>query len=442
MFVSSWHSSLCFQRVLRDPFFFAALQCGRPRADSQGVKLVAINAQDLPLDGALPFALRDGGGRLLLSAGSSLADAAQRQELLSQPLFAEEHQCADWRRRLNLAMDQQLRQGAALKDVVRARPEDGPREVAARAMPTGEAWFELRSRLDAVLRDVRPGSDWRPRLHDLHARSRALLERRFDESLYHLVYEGVHFNERYSAHHAWMTQVVAEQAAALLGWPQAQRDSLGLAALTMNVAMMRLQDQLAVVQVPPSDEQRREIASHAERGAALLAAAGLDDADAVEAVRLHHDAGTERDPLEAQTPARQMARLLRRVDIFGAKVSRRATRPAMSPLRAAQQACLGPDGKPDEVGGALLRAVGLYPPGSFVELASGEVGIVVARGRRANLPLVAALVSASGNVLAEPVLRDTLDRRHAVTAAVAPARVKVRFVHEKVLALVPASRLH
>ncbi|MEY3252593.1 MAG: hypothetical protein RL227_1566, partial [Pseudomonadota bacterium] len=157
----------------------------------------------------------------------------------------------------------------------------------------------------------------------------------------------------------------------------------------------------------------------------------------------HHDADTDGEPLSGQSTARRLARLLRRVDIFSANISRRMSRPAMSPLMAARQACLGADGQPDEIGGALLRAVGLYPPGSFVELVSGEVGIVVSRGRRANLPLVAVLVSASGNVHAEPMLRETLDRRHAVKAAVAPDRVKVRVMHDKVLALAAAaSRLH
>jgi hypothetical protein len=70
-----------------------------------------------------------------------------------------------------------------------------------------------------------------------------------------------------------------------------------------------------------------------------------------------------------------------------------------------------------------------------VELASGEVGIVVARGQRANLPLVAALVAANGSVYGEPVLRETLDSRHAVKTAVPPQRVKVRFQHDRVLAL-------
>ena len=400
------------------------------------MKLVAITTKDLPpLDRALPFPLRDATGRLLVGAGIKVADERLRQELLQTPLFAEEHHCAEWQRRLNAAMDQRLREGAALKDVVAARPDTAPREVAARSLSTGDAWFELRSRLDAVLRDVGPGTDWLARLDELHARGRALLQRRADESLYHFVCEAVHFSERYSAHHAWMTLALAEQTAAVLGWPQAQIDSLGRAALTMNVAITRLQDHLATVRVPPTIEQRREIAGHAERGAALLAAAGLGDAVAVEAVRLHHDAHAEGRPLKEQPPARQVARLLRRADIFGVKISRRGSRAAMSPLAAARGACLGPDGQPDEIGSALLRAVGLYPPGSFVELASGEVGIVVARGRRANLPLVAALVSASGSVYSEPVPRETLDRRYAVKTAVPPQRVKVRFQHDKVLAL-------
>jgi hypothetical protein len=83
----------------------------------------------------------------------------------------------------------------------------------------------------------------------------------------------------------------------------------------------------------------------------------------------------------------------------------------------------------------LLKAVGLYPPGSFVELANGEVGIVVARGRRANLPYVASLVSTSGNPLGEPALRDTIESRYNVKAAVAASLVKVRPQHERVLAL-------
>ncbi len=401
------------------------------------MKLVPIDARDLTLDRALPFSLRDESGRLLLATGVTPSGEGQRAELLAQALFADEQECAQWRRRLAAAMDERLRQGAVLKEVARARVGDPPAEaVAARSLSTAEAWFELRQRLDTVLRDVAPGTDWRARLFEVHARARLLAARRPDESLYHLVFETVNYHEKYSAHHALMCACIVEQAAAVLGWPQAQVDSLGRAALTMNVAMRALQDLLSTTDKPLSAEQRNEIETHAEVGAARLADAGLGDALALEVVALHHDAGDAAEPLDTLPPVRQLARLLRRVDIFGAKISRRATRQALSPLIAAREACLGPDGRPDEIGGAMLKVMGVYPPGSFVELVSGEIGIVVARGRRANMPYVAGLVTASGGVHAEPPLRDTCDRRHAVKGAVPSERVRLRVAHDKVLALI------
>jgi hypothetical protein len=122
--------------------------------------------------------------------------------------------------------------------------------------------------------------------------------------------------------------------------------------------------------------------------------------------------------------------------MFSAMMRRRRARTPMSPVQAAKEACLGADGRPDEIGAALLKAVGLYPPGSFVELSSGEVGVVISRGRRANLPLVASLVAPSGAPMGEPVLRDTVEQRYAVKGAVPSVRVKVRPPHLKVMALV------
>jgi hypothetical protein len=442
LLVSSWHSSLCFQRVPWDPLFFR-LQPARAAADNRAVKLVAISAQDLPLDRALPFALRDAHGRMLLGAGVVLADAAQREALRSTTLYAEEHQCAEWRRRVAQAMDQRLRQGVALKDVVRARAEDAAQGATLKPPSTAETWLDLRGRLDAAVRDVRAGSDWLPRVREVQQRALALADKRFDQVLFHLVHEAEHHSEKYAAQHALMCLVLAEHTAAALGWSVARRQALGLAALTMNVAMFRLQDQLAVSQLPPTPEQRREIDQHPARGAAQLQAAGLAEPLVLEVVARHHQDPLPGAVLDSRPEAEQLALLLRRIDIYGSRISRRESRPAQTPLLAAREVCLGADGTPDTIGGALLKTVGLYPPGSFVELASGETAVVVARGRRANLPLVAALLSASGSVFAEPLLRDTLERRHAVKAAVPPARVKVRFSHDKVLGLVGGvGRLH
>ncbi len=400
------------------------------------MKLVAFSVQYLRRDKPLPFGLRDATGRLLLAAGESIETEQQLHLLSTQSLFADESESAEWMRRLQAAMDVVIRQGGTLSQVAAVNPEPESKDARpARAMSLPEQWDALIAQLDALLRDVSSVSDWQLRLLALLERARALLLRRPDAALYHGVYEAAHSTTKYSSHHAMLTMQMCEQAAPLLDWPVPWIDALSLAALTMNVGMHRLQDQLAANDLPVTPAVRAEIDGHAEASAALLREAGLADPLWLEVVRLHHDASGGALPLASLPPPRQLARLLRRVDIFVAKLSRRSSRRPMSPVQAAREACLGPAGVPDEIGGALLRAVGLYPPGSFVELASGEIGIVVARGRRANLPLVASLVSASGNVLMEPAVRDTMDKRYIVKSAVPVDSVKVRPPHERLMAL-------
>lgn len=401
------------------------------------MKLVPFSSQYLRLNEPLPFGLYEAGGRLLLAAGQNVGSRERLAELTEQALFAQEAESADWHRRLAVAMDQKLRQGAALKELAAVRPEAAVQRATVQHKEPSqtEQWRDAAHLLDAALRDVRPGGEWRSRVLQVHARVRALAARRLDASLYHLVYEAGHGNEKYSSQHALLCCVMVELAAGMLGIEGPQLDSLGRAALTMNVAMQRLQDQLAISMLPPTPAQRAEIDGHAAQGARQLREAGFGDELACQVVALHHDATGQDAAWDTLPIERRLARLLRRVDIFAAKISRRATRPPMSPVQAAREACLGPAGVPDEVGGALLKAVGLYPPGSFVELVSGELGIVVARGRRANLPYVASLVSANGAPLGEPALRDTIDRRYAVRAAVAPAQVRVRPPHERLMAL-------
>jgi HD-GYP domain-containing protein (c-di-GMP phosphodiesterase class II) len=405
-------------------------------ADKRTVKLVAFDPQHLRPGLPLPFALRDAAGRLLLAAGQKIEAADRLRSLREQALFSLENESADWHRRVVAAMDAQLRSGARLKDVVAATPDAMPDSTPRTELGLPEQWEEWALRLDTLLRSFANTHEAPERLRALARVARDCGARRLDGSLYVLVHQAGASTERYAAHHALLTMLVAEAAAAQLGVEPASVQALGLAALGMNVAMHKLQDQLAQTERELSPAMRAEIDLHAAASATLLGQAGLLDEAVLAIVREHHDRAAAGEDFTALPPTRQLARLLARVDAFAAKISRRASRAPMSPVRAAGEACLDPaTGRPDAIGAALLKTVGLYPPGSFVELASGELGIVVARGRRANLPYVAALVSASGNVLAEPALRDTLDRRHAIKGAVAAERVRVRPPHEKLLAL-------
>lgn len=81
----------------------------------------------------------------------------------------------------------------------------------------------------------------------------------------------------------------------------------------------------------------------------------------------------------------------------------------------------------------MLRVLELYPPGSFVRLASGEIGVVIRRGGKAPNPLVACVRRADGGVISQPIVRDTSERLHAVQRSLSTDEVKIRLDHERVV---------
>jgi len=86
-------------------------------------------------------------------------------------------------------------------------------------------------------------------------------------------------------------------------------------------------------------------------------------------------------------------------------MSPRRTRKAMSATGAAKGTYFDENGKPDEAGAAVIKAVGLYPPGSFVHLQNGETGVVLNRGERANVPTVGSTVRPDGIPYSQPMQR-------------------------------------
>jgi hypothetical protein len=79
----------------------------------------------------------------------------------------------------------------------------------------------------------------------------------------------------------------------------------------------------------------------------------------------------------------------------------------------------------------LIKEFGIYPPGCFVKLASGETAIVIKRGVSANAPIVAALTNRNGDVLNQPVSRDTAVPANAITSTIPDKAVMVRLNVEK-----------
>ncbi|WP_157269917.1 hypothetical protein [Azohydromonas aeria] len=393
------------------------------------MNLIRLPSHYLEPQRALPFDVFDARGRLLLSAGHGV-DAATLSQLLRWEPHANVVQYRAWRAEV---------EGGA------PRP-DAPQELhlPTRRLSLAQEWTMLVMALESALREPQPDGAWLRALHSVRLRARHVAELAPDGSIGHFIHAGGMHTNHYSCHQALRCMLLAGACARALNWSEEQVQALEGAALTMNVAMRPLQDMLAQRDSGLSAGLRQQVAQHPREGARLLAAAGVADPLWLGSVLLHHDAAAGAQPLAALTPAQQAAQqaaqLLRRVDLFGAKLSRRGQRAPLSGLRAVREACLGPGGQPDAIGAVLLQAVGLYPPGSFVRLASGEVAMVLARGSRANTPRVGAFADAAGQALRAPQLRDTAQPEFAVKAALEPAAVPGRPDHERLLALLVPSR--
>ena len=302
-------------------------------------------------------------------------------------------------------------------------------------------WHDMQQQAHYTLREPQQ-EVFLERLDAMHQTLMQESQRNPDGALFALIQLSATETAMYSATHAMLVSVMCGLAAReVLGWPELEQVPLRKAALTMNLSMAELQDRLAVQRRPPDTVQRNHIDAHARLSMTLLQAMGVSDPVWLDAVAAHH--AVEPGPLSSKTTAQRLARLIQRADMFAARLSPRLTRPAVSPALAMQACYFDEDKNVDEAGAALIKAVGIYQPGSYVKLASKEVGVVVRRGANTSTPRVAVVLNRSGMPTMEHALRDTADKDFRVLASVPHAEVKVKIQLERLLPLTqptPADR--
>ena len=104
-----------------------------------------------------------------------------------------------------------------------------------------------------------------------------------------------------------------------------------------------------------------------------------------------------------------------------AQISPRETRTGIAPNRAARKLYVDLRDRDAALGNLLVRALGIYPPGSYVKLQSGEMAVVIGRGDAAHQPRVVSLVRRDGIQLQHPASRDTRVWPHAIAESVVVA---------------------
>jgi HD-GYP domain-containing protein (c-di-GMP phosphodiesterase class II) len=352
----------------------------------------------------LPFNVRDADRSLLLARGQVVVDLQQMQALFER---------------------------GALVDIDELKAADNDAAAVPRErLPA--LWRQTMHEVGRALsQPAAPG--YAEALDQAATPVLALIERDPDLAIFQVLRQDENAFVQYGLTHSLHTAITVHMVAQRLRWsPEAQRTAFN-AALTMNISMLALQGQLAQQTTAPTQAQREAIRTHPQRSVALLELAGVHDADWLAAVAQHHEVQGGGGYPHGLQEVSELAALVRRADIYTAKLSGRAQRDAMTADRAGRQMFM--QDPTNQMTAALAKEFGVYPPGCHVSLVSGEMGIVIKRGGSVTTPVVAALTNERGHGLSEPHLVDTAQRTHAVVGVVPDRRVPMRVPLEKLLLL-------
>ena len=388
----------------------------------QPTTLPLESVRDLMVPGApLPFRVLDAHGRLLLAQGQRVLDVGQLKALL------ERGACVVYEEAKAVREARQQGAGGGF---------DTGKSMSTRKLTWFDRWERHIWDIDEALRQVGRDPAAMPLLDQLVQQQVALVTSQPDAALFTLLRQDERRFALYALIHARYTALVVQLTAVLLGWSTERVHRAVAVALTMNSSIIELQARMAEQADPPSKKQIEQIRAHPAKSAEMLRASGVTDIEWLTAVEDHHEQkGATGYPRAISDPG-ELARLLRAADVYTAKISPRAIRAPLTPQAAARQ--LFQEDPSSTIAGALIKAVGLYPPGDLVRLKNGESGIVVRRAAAGAGAEVAVLLTALGRPVSGGPRRDTAVAEFSIAGPIADRSAVPRLLPEQVFGLIYA----
>ncbi len=206
------------------------------------------------------------------------------------------------------------------------------------------------------------------------------------------------------------------------GLPSSARLYLICAALTQDLGMLELQNTALDRQtIPLSEAQKRQISKHPLHGLKLLQRAQVKESQWLKPIEQHHeqpDGGGYPQGLRGNEIT-LAAGILRVADAYVAMIRPRGDRPAVLPKDAIKEIFLHRGKQFDTVSArTLANILGLYPPGCWVRLYNGEMGVVSGIGSSHPFPEVSVILSSEGEHLSQPLTRDSHQQDYTVVEMV------------------------
>lgn len=262
-------------------------------------------------------------------------------------------------------------------------------------------WSDLEAALSVLLTEPMRIPGFAIKLHQVDLWLQDLVTQDTDAALYLMFQRASSTTVGYSPSHAVVCAALCHVLAKALNLPQTERTTLIHAALTMNIGMTVLQNQLAEQRAPLNSQQAETVKQHPLQGRQVLERLLVRDTLWLDTVQYHHVV-LPPAPLAQLQPLQRLVRILGTVDRYAALISPRKTRSGRSVAESLQILQQGQQ-YADEVKQALIDVVGLYPPGTYVQLDNGEVAVVLRRGNSPDKPQIASVIDRDGDSLYPPI---------------------------------------
>jgi HD-GYP domain-containing protein (c-di-GMP phosphodiesterase class II) len=365
------------------------------------MQLLRLCAHQVRLHEPLPWNVRHEPGHLLLGKGFVLKEQEQIDTLLERGVYVDVEEYE-----------------AHLRELKAAQGRKDPFSV----------WANILKRTGQLLRNHHDNPNFADDLCTLSTQIQGAMKDDVDAGTFEMVSGET---TGYAIAHSLQTAFVASLASTRFGWTDSDQATLIRAALTMNIAMLDMQNHLTQQSTPLTPQQKADIAAHPAKGRAILESRNVQCQDWLRTVEEHHVTIDGRGLPIDRKDFNQLACMIHYADVYLAKLSPRAGRPAIAVNVAARELYLKAGGADNPYVAALIKEMGIFPPGSFVKLANGDTGVVVHPGESANTPYVHSLISADGWVYPDTKPRDTARPEFKVMAAIPRGNVLLQINRQK-----------
>lgn len=360
----------------------------------------------------LPWTIFTEDGEVLLSEGSSIKNERILGLLIGRGAWCMNHEIEK-----------------------RARQKPAAEEESRQSLSAFRQLDAYREKLHQLLHDIvdKPDESHKATINEYAGEIQELIWKYADMMLGALILDN---ESSYSKLHPIMASAVSAMIARRLKMEPELVHLITCANLTANLGMLDIQDELANVPGEPTSAQKTCIREHPYKSLEILKQTGITDEKWLEIVFKQHEkldgSGYPQGLTGDDLPG--YVRLATLSDVYAAMVLPRSYRDGIHCQQAIKDIFAERSKTLDEhLSSMFIKDIGIFPPGVWVELSSGEKGIVIKRGlRNATQPTVSCLIDGYDNEYDRPKIRNLANNQSLSIKGTYKPEGNLRFSYEDI----------